>query len=38
MQIKKEWVKEAIRKMKNGKAAGMSGIVAETVKASGYWN
>ena len=26
---------EAIRKMKNGKAAGMSGIVAEMVKASG---
>ena len=35
MQIKKEWVEEAIRKMKNGKAAGMSGIVAEMVKASG---
>ena len=35
MQIKKEWVEEAIRKMKNGKAAGMSDIVAEMVKASG---
>ena len=35
MQNKKEWVEEAIRKMKNGKAAGMSGIVAEMVKASG---
>ena len=35
MQIKKEWVEEAIRKMKNGKAAGMSAIVAEMVKASG---
>ena len=35
MQIKKEWVEEAIRKMKNGKAAGTSGIVAEMVKASG---
>ena len=35
MQIKKEWVEEAIRKIKNGKAAGMSGIVAEMVKASG---
>ena len=35
MQIKKEWVEEAIRKMKNGKAARMSGIVAEMVKASG---
>ena len=29
MQIKKEWVEEAVRKMKNGKAAGMSDIVAE---------
>ena len=35
MQIKNEWVEEAIRKMKNGKAAGMSDIVAEMVKASG---
>ena len=34
IQIKNEWVEEAIRKMKNGKAAGMSGIVAEMVKAS----
>ena len=34
MQIKKEWVEEAIRKMKNGKAAGISGIVTEMVKAS----
>ena len=35
MQIKKEWVEEAIREMKNGEAAEMSGIVAEMVKASG---
>ena len=35
MQIKKEWVEEEIRKMKNGKAAGMSDIDAEMVKASG---
>ena len=39
MQIKKEWVEEAIRKMKNGKAAGMSGIVAEMVESiRRYWN
>ncbi|XP_057303385.1 uncharacterized protein LOC130640832 [Hydractinia symbiolongicarpus] len=36
MQIKTEWVVEAIRKLKIGKAAGVSGIVAEMVKASGY--
>ena len=35
MQIKKKWVEEAIKKMKNGKAAGMSDIVAEMVRASG---
>ena len=35
VQIKKEWFEVAIRKMKNGKAAGISGIVAEKVKASG---
>ena len=33
VQIKKEWVEEAIRKMKN--AARTLGIVAEMVKASG---
>ena len=34
-QIQKEWVKAAINKMKDGKAGGSSGVVAEMLKASG---
>ena len=33
--IKRDWVKQAIMKMKCGKAAGPSGVVAEMLKASG---
>ena len=34
-RIDREWVKEAIHKMKDGKAAGTSGVVAEMLKAAG---
>ena len=34
-EIKNEWVKKAIDEMKNGKAAGSTGIAAEMLKASG---
>ena len=35
IRIEKEMVREAVSKMKKGKAAGPSGVVAEMLKAAG---
>ena len=35
MRIQKEWVKECVSKMRNGKAAVPPGVIAEMMRASG---